>query len=156
MCPLTFLFLLSGARVYERAKRMREDERRKRTMLCDVLQYIQDGRACQQWLSKQAAMWDFKLPPRYPVCDRGAGEVLYHHAEHQACWDEEGRHLYYCASHFSLRVFGIFNVPLLLFFQARRDFFLVAIQVLLIILPWKKKILNVMIHLFWMTVLEWE
>ena len=56
MCPLTFLFLLSGARVYERAKRMREDERRKRTMLCDVLQYIQDGRACQQWLSKQAAM----------------------------------------------------------------------------------------------------
>lgn len=47
---------LSGARVYERVKRMREDERRKRTMLCDVLQYIHDGRACQQWLSKQAAM----------------------------------------------------------------------------------------------------
>uniref|UniRef100_A0A8D3DP26 Transcriptional adapter n=1 Tax=Scophthalmus maximus TaxID=52904 RepID=A0A8D3DP26_SCOMX len=45
-----------GAKVYERAKRMREDERRKRTMLCDVLQYIQDGRACQQWLSKQAAI----------------------------------------------------------------------------------------------------
>uniref|UniRef100_A0A8D3ED10 Transcriptional adapter n=1 Tax=Scophthalmus maximus TaxID=52904 RepID=A0A8D3ED10_SCOMX len=44
------------AKVYERAKRMREDERRKRTMLCDVLQYIQDGRACQQWLSKQAAI----------------------------------------------------------------------------------------------------
>uniref|UniRef100_A0AAX7SIM5 Transcriptional adapter n=1 Tax=Astatotilapia calliptera TaxID=8154 RepID=A0AAX7SIM5_ASTCA len=42
--------------VYERVKRMREDERRKRTMLCDVLQYIQDGRACQQWLSKQAAI----------------------------------------------------------------------------------------------------
>uniref|UniRef100_A0A672GPV0 Transcriptional adapter n=1 Tax=Salarias fasciatus TaxID=181472 RepID=A0A672GPV0_SALFA len=38
------------AKVYERVKRMREDERRKRTMLCDVLQYIQDGRACQQWL----------------------------------------------------------------------------------------------------------
>lgn len=47
---------LSGAKVYERVKRMREDERRKRTMLCDVLQYIQDGRACQQWLRKQAAM----------------------------------------------------------------------------------------------------
>uniref|UniRef100_A0A3Q2YP58 Transcriptional adapter n=1 Tax=Hippocampus comes TaxID=109280 RepID=A0A3Q2YP58_HIPCM len=44
------------AKVYERAKRMREDERHKRTMLCDVLQYIQDGRACQQWLSKQAAI----------------------------------------------------------------------------------------------------
>uniref|UniRef100_A0AAQ5XSI7 Transcriptional adapter 2-alpha n=1 Tax=Amphiprion ocellaris TaxID=80972 RepID=A0AAQ5XSI7_AMPOC len=44
------------AKVYERAKRMREDEQRKRTMLCDVLQYIQDGRACQQWLSKQAAI----------------------------------------------------------------------------------------------------
>uniref|UniRef100_A0A8C5DPX1 Transcriptional adapter n=1 Tax=Gouania willdenowi TaxID=441366 RepID=A0A8C5DPX1_GOUWI len=47
---------LLSAKVYERVKRMREDERRKRTMLCDVLQYIQDGRACQQWLSKQAAM----------------------------------------------------------------------------------------------------
>uniref|UniRef100_A0A8C2WUQ7 Transcriptional adapter n=1 Tax=Cyclopterus lumpus TaxID=8103 RepID=A0A8C2WUQ7_CYCLU len=45
-----------SAKVYERAKRMREEERRKRTMLCDVLQYIQDGRACQQWLSKQAAI----------------------------------------------------------------------------------------------------
>uniref|UniRef100_A0A3Q1JQI6 Transcriptional adapter 2-alpha n=1 Tax=Anabas testudineus TaxID=64144 RepID=A0A3Q1JQI6_ANATE len=38
------------AKVYDRVKRMREEERRKRTMLCDVLQYIQDGRACQQWL----------------------------------------------------------------------------------------------------------
>lgn len=63
-CPC--LSLLSGARVYERVKRMREDERRKRTMLCDVLQYIHDGRACQQWLSKQAAMW---------VRNRGAVEV---------------------------------------------------------------------------------
>uniref|UniRef100_A0A665TCP3 Transcriptional adapter n=1 Tax=Echeneis naucrates TaxID=173247 RepID=A0A665TCP3_ECHNA len=44
------------AKVYDRVKRMREEERRKRTMLCDVLQYIQDGRACQQWLSKQAAI----------------------------------------------------------------------------------------------------
>uniref|UniRef100_A0AAZ1X3U4 Transcriptional adapter n=1 Tax=Oreochromis aureus TaxID=47969 RepID=A0AAZ1X3U4_OREAU len=47
---------VNRAKVYERVKRMREDERRKRTMLCDVLQYIQDGRACQQWLSKQAAI----------------------------------------------------------------------------------------------------
>lgn len=45
-----------GAKVYERVKRTREDERRKRTMFCDVLQYIQDGRACQQWLRKQASM----------------------------------------------------------------------------------------------------
>uniref|UniRef100_A0A667YB46 Transcriptional adapter n=1 Tax=Myripristis murdjan TaxID=586833 RepID=A0A667YB46_9TELE len=35
-----------SAKVYEQVKRVREDERRKRTMLCDVLQYIQDGRAC--------------------------------------------------------------------------------------------------------------
>uniref|UniRef100_A0A8C9TRD3 Transcriptional adapter n=1 Tax=Scleropages formosus TaxID=113540 RepID=A0A8C9TRD3_SCLFO len=50
-------FIESHARkVYERMKRVREDERRKRTMLCDVLQYIQDGRACQQWLHKQAAI----------------------------------------------------------------------------------------------------
>nr|XP_061797361.1 transcriptional adapter 2-alpha isoform X3 [Nerophis lumbriciformis] len=44
------------AKVYDRTKRLREDERRKRTVLCDVLQYIHDGRACQQWLSKQAAI----------------------------------------------------------------------------------------------------
>uniref|UniRef100_A0A8C9U3A1 Transcriptional adapter n=1 Tax=Scleropages formosus TaxID=113540 RepID=A0A8C9U3A1_SCLFO len=51
-----FFATLFCARVYERMKRVREDERRKRTMLCDVLQYIQDGRACQQWLHKQAAI----------------------------------------------------------------------------------------------------
>ncbi|CDQ77753.1 unnamed protein product [Oncorhynchus mykiss] len=45
-----------SAKVYECVKHVREDERRKRTMLVDVLQYIQDGRACQQWLSKQAAI----------------------------------------------------------------------------------------------------
>ncbi|KAJ8369265.1 hypothetical protein SKAU_G00092930 [Synaphobranchus kaupii] len=45
-----------SAKVYERVKRVREDERRKRSMLCDVLQLIQDGRACQQWLHKQAAI----------------------------------------------------------------------------------------------------
>ncbi|KTF71954.1 hypothetical protein cypCar_00040543 [Cyprinus carpio] len=44
------------AKVYERVKRIREDERRKRNMLCDVLQYIHDARACQQWLHKQAAI----------------------------------------------------------------------------------------------------
>uniref|UniRef100_A0A8C1PIZ6 Transcriptional adapter n=1 Tax=Cyprinus carpio TaxID=7962 RepID=A0A8C1PIZ6_CYPCA len=32
-----------GAKVYERVKRIREDERRKRNMLCDVLQYIHDA-----------------------------------------------------------------------------------------------------------------
>uniref|UniRef100_A0A3B3BBD8 Transcriptional adapter n=1 Tax=Oryzias melastigma TaxID=30732 RepID=A0A3B3BBD8_ORYME len=46
----------AGAKVYERVGRLREEERRKRTMLNDVLQYIQDGKACQQWLSKQAAI----------------------------------------------------------------------------------------------------
>uniref|UniRef100_A0A8C6TGS6 Transcriptional adapter n=1 Tax=Neogobius melanostomus TaxID=47308 RepID=A0A8C6TGS6_9GOBI len=44
------------AKVYDRVKRVREEERRKRTMLSDMLQYIQDSRACQQWLSKQAAI----------------------------------------------------------------------------------------------------
>ncbi|XP_030633056.1 transcriptional adapter 2-alpha isoform X2 [Chanos chanos] len=44
------------AKVYERVKRAREDERRKRTMLSDVLQVIHDGRACRQWLHKQAAI----------------------------------------------------------------------------------------------------
>ncbi|KAI7800634.1 putative transcriptional adapter 2-alpha [Triplophysa rosa] len=45
-----------GAKVYERVKCTREDERRKRNMLCDILQYIHDSRACQQWLHKQAAI----------------------------------------------------------------------------------------------------
>ncbi|XP_016427657.1 transcriptional adapter 2-alpha-like isoform X1 [Sinocyclocheilus rhinocerous] len=45
-----------GAKVYERVKRIREDERKKRNMLCDILQYIHDARACQQWLHKQAAI----------------------------------------------------------------------------------------------------
>uniref|UniRef100_A0A3P9JEN7 Transcriptional adapter n=2 Tax=Oryzias TaxID=8089 RepID=A0A3P9JEN7_ORYLA len=45
-----------SAKVYERVGRLREEERKKRTMLNDVLQYIQDGKACQQWLSKQAAI----------------------------------------------------------------------------------------------------
>uniref|UniRef100_A0A674EP09 Transcriptional adapter 2-alpha n=1 Tax=Salmo trutta TaxID=8032 RepID=A0A674EP09_SALTR len=53
---LTLSSLSFSAKVYERVKQVREDERRKRTMLVDVLQYIQDGRACQQWLSKQAAI----------------------------------------------------------------------------------------------------
>uniref|UniRef100_A0A3B4AGV1 Transcriptional adapter n=1 Tax=Periophthalmus magnuspinnatus TaxID=409849 RepID=A0A3B4AGV1_9GOBI len=46
-----------SAKVHDRVKRVREEERRKRTMLSDVLQYIQDSRACQQWLSKQAAIF---------------------------------------------------------------------------------------------------
>uniref|UniRef100_A0A3B4CAX1 Transcriptional adapter n=1 Tax=Pygocentrus nattereri TaxID=42514 RepID=A0A3B4CAX1_PYGNA len=45
-----------GAKVYDRVKRVREDERSKRNMLCEVLQYIHDDRACQQWLHKQAAI----------------------------------------------------------------------------------------------------
>uniref|UniRef100_A0A3Q0RKM0 Transcriptional adapter n=1 Tax=Amphilophus citrinellus TaxID=61819 RepID=A0A3Q0RKM0_AMPCI len=51
------------AKVYERVKRMREDERRKRTMLCDVLQYIQDGRACQQWLTCNRRAGRRSAPP---------------------------------------------------------------------------------------------
>uniref|UniRef100_A0A4W4DTU9 Transcriptional adapter n=1 Tax=Electrophorus electricus TaxID=8005 RepID=A0A4W4DTU9_ELEEL len=44
------------ARVYERVKRGREDERRKRTLLGEVLQYVHDAGTCQQWLHKQAAI----------------------------------------------------------------------------------------------------
>ncbi|MGH0185031.1 UNVERIFIED_CONTAM: hypothetical protein FKN15_016799 [Acipenser sinensis] len=45
-----------SAKVYDRLKRSREEERKKRIMLSEVLQYIQDSNACQQWLHKQAAM----------------------------------------------------------------------------------------------------
>ncbi|XP_053313665.1 transcriptional adapter 2-alpha isoform X3 [Spea bombifrons] len=44
------------AKVYDRLKKSREEERMKRTMLSEVLQYIQDGNACQQWLKRQAAI----------------------------------------------------------------------------------------------------
>ncbi|XP_025029321.1 transcriptional adapter 2-alpha isoform X2 [Python bivittatus] len=43
-----------SARTYDRLKKVREEERLKRTMLSEVLQYIQDSSACQQWLSRQA------------------------------------------------------------------------------------------------------
>lgn len=46
----------AGAKVYEQVKRTREDERNKRNMMCEVLQYVPDDRACQQWLHKLAAM----------------------------------------------------------------------------------------------------
>ncbi|KAK1157551.1 transcriptional adapter 2-alpha isoform X2 [Acipenser oxyrinchus oxyrinchus] len=45
-----------SAKVYDRLKRSREEERKKRIMLSEVLQYIQDSNACQQWLHKQAAI----------------------------------------------------------------------------------------------------
>uniref|UniRef100_A0A8C0HBQ7 Transcriptional adapter n=1 Tax=Chelonoidis abingdonii TaxID=106734 RepID=A0A8C0HBQ7_CHEAB len=43
-----------SARTYDHLKKTREEERLKRTMLSEVLQYIQDSSACQQWLSRQA------------------------------------------------------------------------------------------------------
>lgn len=46
----------AGARTYDQLKKTREEERLKRTMLSEVLQYIQDSSACQQWLSRQADM----------------------------------------------------------------------------------------------------
>lgn len=46
----------TGARTYEHLKKSRDEERLKRTMLSEVLQYIQDSSACQQWLSRQADM----------------------------------------------------------------------------------------------------
>ncbi|KAF3816706.1 hypothetical protein GH733_014054, partial [Mirounga leonina] len=45
------------ARTYDHLKKTREEERLKRTMLSEVLQYIQDSSACQQWLRRQADMW---------------------------------------------------------------------------------------------------
>ncbi|KAI4887276.1 hypothetical protein NFI96_021676 [Prochilodus magdalenae] len=61
-----------GAKVYERVKRVREDERSKRNMLCEVLQYIHDDRACQQWLHKQAAI-DAGITPVVTTITTSAG-----------------------------------------------------------------------------------
>ncbi|CAN0152479.1 unnamed protein product [Lampetra planeri] len=45
-----------GARVYERLLVRREEEKLRRTVLQDVMQYVQDPNACQQWLQRQAAL----------------------------------------------------------------------------------------------------
>lgn len=55
MCYL----LPPGARTYDHLKKTRDEERLKRTMLSEVLQYIQDSSACQQWLSRQANMYGY-------------------------------------------------------------------------------------------------
>uniref|UniRef100_A0A803VJL8 Transcriptional adapter n=1 Tax=Ficedula albicollis TaxID=59894 RepID=A0A803VJL8_FICAL len=47
-----------SARTYDHLKKSRDEERLKRTMLSEVLQYIQDSSACQQWLSRQADILD--------------------------------------------------------------------------------------------------
>uniref|UniRef100_A0A8C7ZB74 Transcriptional adapter n=1 Tax=Oryzias sinensis TaxID=183150 RepID=A0A8C7ZB74_9TELE len=52
-----------SAKVYERVGRLREEERKKRTMLNDVLQYIQDGKACQQWLMELCTTGRRSAPP---------------------------------------------------------------------------------------------
>ncbi|XP_066491402.1 transcriptional adapter 2-alpha isoform X2 [Tiliqua scincoides] len=55
-----------SARMYDRLKKTREEEYLKRTMLSEVLQYIQDSSACQQWLNRQADI-DSGLSPTMPV-----------------------------------------------------------------------------------------
>ncbi|XP_066465276.1 transcriptional adapter 2-alpha [Eleutherodactylus coqui] len=45
-----------SSKIYDRLKKSREEERMKRNMLSEVLQYIHDGSACQQWLKRQAAI----------------------------------------------------------------------------------------------------
>ncbi|XP_063152828.1 transcriptional adapter 2-alpha isoform X4 [Candoia aspera] len=60
-----------SARTYDRLKKVREEERLKRTMLSEVLQYIQDSNACQQWLSRQADI-DSGLSLTIPVTSNSA------------------------------------------------------------------------------------
>ncbi|XP_051680664.1 transcriptional adapter 2-alpha isoform X3 [Oryctolagus cuniculus] len=55
-----------SARTYDHLKKTREEERLKRTMLSEVLQYIQDSGACQQWLRRQADI-DSGLSPSVPM-----------------------------------------------------------------------------------------
>ncbi|XP_046279178.1 transcriptional adapter 2-alpha isoform X2 [Marmota monax] len=55
-----------SARTYDHLKKTREEERLKCTMLSEVLQYIQDSSACQQWLRRQADI-DSGLTPSIPM-----------------------------------------------------------------------------------------
>ncbi|XP_058301262.1 transcriptional adapter 2-alpha isoform X3 [Hylobates moloch] len=57
---------ITGARTYDHLKKTREEERLKRTMLSEVLQYIQDSSACQQWLRRQADI-DSGVSPSIPM-----------------------------------------------------------------------------------------
>ncbi|KAG2458858.1 TAD2A protein, partial [Polypterus senegalus] len=60
-----------SAKVFDRLSRSREEEKRKRSMLSEVLQYIQDGGACQRWLCKQAAITSSKPSTRGPQSNQG-------------------------------------------------------------------------------------
>ncbi|XP_023357948.2 transcriptional adapter 2-alpha isoform X2 [Sarcophilus harrisii] len=64
-----------SARAYDHLKKTREEERLKRTMLSEVLQYIQDSSACQQWLRRQADI-DSGLNPSVPVSSN-SGDTAY-------------------------------------------------------------------------------
>ncbi|XP_029467604.1 transcriptional adapter 2-alpha isoform X8 [Rhinatrema bivittatum] len=60
-----------SARMYDHLKRSREEEQLKRTMLTEVLQYIQDSSACLQWLNRQATI-DSGLNPAIPITSNSA------------------------------------------------------------------------------------
>ncbi|KAK2111377.1 Transcriptional adapter 2-alpha [Saguinus oedipus] len=65
----------ASARTYDHLKKTREEERLKRTMLSEVLQYIQDSSACQQWLRRQADI-DLLLGFLSQVCEFTSAPAL--------------------------------------------------------------------------------
>ncbi|MBZ3880006.1 Transcriptional adapter 2-alpha [Sciurus carolinensis] len=61
--------------MYNHLKKEREEERLKLTMLSEVLQYIQDSSACQQWLHRQADIDSGLTPSISMASNSGRGSA---------------------------------------------------------------------------------
>ncbi|XP_043818648.1 transcriptional adapter 2-alpha isoform X1 [Dromiciops gliroides] len=79
-----------SARAYDHLKKTREEERLKRTMLSEVLQYIQDSSACQQWLRRQADI-DSGLSPSVPVASNSGDTAYLPTKKNVPCQKPKGR-----------------------------------------------------------------
>ncbi|XP_077995715.1 transcriptional adapter 2-alpha-like [Glandiceps talaboti] len=67
-----------GARLFEKLKSRREEQKTRRNMLTDVLGYVEDQNACQQWLQRQALLetGQMQLPSVFPTIGRRSAPPL--------------------------------------------------------------------------------
>nr|XP_006813814.1 PREDICTED: transcriptional adapter 2-alpha-like [Saccoglossus kowalevskii] len=66
----------AGTRLYEKLKMRREEQRYKCNMLTDVLGYVEDQNACQQWLQKQALLDSGQMFTVFPSISRKSAPPL--------------------------------------------------------------------------------
>ncbi|XP_070573130.1 transcriptional adapter 2-alpha-like [Ptychodera flava] len=67
-----------GARLFDKLKARREEQKSKRNMLSDVLGNVEDQNACQQWLQRQAQLdnGQMQLPSVFPSMGRKSAPPL--------------------------------------------------------------------------------